>query len=409
MAFFRKSQAQPPQPVAQHYLVAGGQIRSLADPENWLLELFGAGVSASGLPTGRTAAMKYSASAAAIRLIATACAECPIQTYRTSGGNRERDATHPVETLLNGYAAPWQPSPEFVREMTERALHDGQAFAKVIRLRSGKPAELHILDGKVSITYDEWSREPTYQVSTENSGTVELGYRDVLHLKSPSGAAPAKQAATAIETGLLLERATAELFRGGGAPSGILTVTGALTAKAAQEVLASWKEQRLANPSGAAVLGSDAKWQPISFSSVDLETLELRRHQILDTLRFFGISPTLAGELQDASLNNAESLGRQFLAYTLGPWLTAWISAISRTLIEIRDRPTLYAEADTSVITSGDFKSMAEGIRALVGGPIWTVNDGREKFSLPEIAGGNTLYPTQGAAPTATPGGASNA
>lgn len=405
MGLFRKSQAPPAQPVASHYLVAGGQIRSLADPENWLLELFGAGVSASGLPTGRTAAMKYSASAAAIRLIATACAECPIQTYRTADGNRERDASHPVETLLNGFANPWTASPEFIRSMTERALLEGDAYARVIRLRSTKkPVELHPLVGKVSVVIDDWTGEPTYQVSTEKSGTIELGFRDVLHLKSPTGAAPAKQAATAIETGLLLERATAELFRSGGAPSGILTVTSALTAKAAQDVLAAWKEQRLANPSGAAVLGSDAKWTPISFSSVDLETLELRRHQILDTLRFFGISPTLAGELADASLNNSEALGRQFLSFSLGPWLTAWISAISRTLIDPKDRGTIYAEAETSQITSGDFKSFAEGLKALVNGPIMTANDARERLSLPRTAEGEALYPVQGAAPTATGG-----
>lgn len=402
MAFFRKKAAPPTAPA--HYLIAHGQIRSLADPENWLLELFGVGVSASGLSTGSTAAMKYSASAAAIRLISTACAECPIQVFRASDGNRQRDNSHPIEVLLNSFANPWTASPEFIRSMTERALLEGSAYARVIRLRSGKPVELHPLVGKVAVVIDEWTGEPTYEVSTENSGQVKLGFRDVLHLKSPTGAAPAKQAATAIETGLLLERATAELFRSGGAPSGILTVTGALTAKAAQDVLAAWKEQRLANPSGAAVLGSDAKWQPISFSSVDLETLELRRHQILDVLRFFGISPTLAGELADASLNNSEALGRQFLSFTLGPWLTAWISAISRTLIDPRDRGAVYAEAETSQITSGDFKSFAEGLKALVAGPVMTANDARERLSLPKTPEGDKLYPVQGAAPNGTGG-----
>lgn len=406
MAFFRRSQAPPPQPVASHFLVAGGQIRSLADPENWLLELFGAGFSASGLPTGPIAAMSYSASAAAIRLISTACAECPIQIYKTSNGNRERDASHPVETLLNSFANPWTASPEFIRLMTKQALLEGDAYARVIRLRSGKPVELHRLVGTVSVVTDQWTGEPTYQVSTENSGTVEFGFRDVLHLKSPTGAAPAKQAETAIETGLLLEKATANLFRSGGAPSGILTVAKALNAKESQEVKRAWKEQQANDPSGTAVLGSDAKWTPISFSSVDLETLELRRHQILDTLRFFGISPTLAGELADASLNNSEALGRQFLSFTLGPWLTAWISAISRTLIDQKDRGVIYAEAETSQITSGDFKSFAEGLKALVNGPVMTANDARERLSLPRTPGGENLYPVQGAAPNAT-GGAS--
>ena len=55
-------------------------------------------------------------------------------------------------------------------------------------------------------------------------------------------------------------------------------------------------------------------------------------------------------------------------------------------------------------ITSGDFKSFAEGLKALVNGPIMTANDARERLSLPRTPEGEALYPVQGAAPTATGG-----
>lgn len=410
MAFFRKSQAQPepvaPTPeLAQHFLFAAGQVRSLADPEDWLKQLFGIFGDVEGVTD---AAMEYSASSASIRLIAGSVAECPVHAYRRGAdGNRERLRDHPVELLLNGYASPWQLSPDFLRKMTARALRkENGAFARVVRLRSGKAVELHILKNGVTVDIDDATGEPRYKVALANGGEEILTYRDVIHLESPTGSAPAWQARKAIKLGLLIENAMAKLFENGGQPVGILTVAKPMTGKEAEAVKASWVEQRKADPGGVAVLGSDVKWTPLSMSSVDQQTAELRKQQVIDVLRFFGVSPTKAGQLEDASLNNAESLGRQFLTDCLAPWLTSWICAISRTLIDPRDRATVYAEFETAAAVSGDFKATAEGLKNLVGGPIMTANDARMRLNLPKMEGGDSPYPVQGASPNAT-GGAS--
>jgi HK97 family phage portal protein len=402
MAFWNRTPDSTPAPAqaeARHFLVAGGKIKSLSDPENWLFELFGGGVI-NGVPAGRSAAFHYSASYSAIRLISTSVAECPVNVFRDTAGDKERLRQHPIELLFNGAANPWTMSPILLTRMTETALLDGHAFAKIIRVR-GVPREIHPLINTVNVEIDQWTSEPHYLVSLEGGGQERLSFRDVIHLEAPNCIAPAKAAAKAIALGLTIEKATSDLFRNGGQPVGILSVKGKLEAKTSQEVLKAWKLQRAENPGGASVLGEDAKWTPISFSSVDAQTLELRKNQVIDVLRFFGISPTLAGELEDASLNNSESLGKQYLAYTLGPWLTAWVGAISRSMIEPKDRASTYIEFDTSLVTSGDFKSLAEGMKALTGGPVYTPNDARATLGLPAIKGGETLYPVAGASPKA--------
>jgi HK97 family phage portal protein len=414
MGLFRKSPP-PPEPVAptpelaQHFLFASGQVRSLADPEDWLKQLFGIFGDIEGVDDS---AMMYSASSASIRLIAGSVAECPVHCYRRSAdGNRERLRDHPVELLLNGYASPWQLSPDFLRKMTARALRKEKgAFARVVRLRSGKAVELHILKNGVTVDVDDATGEPRYKVALSNGGEEILTYRDIIHLESPTGSAPAHQARKAINLGLLIENAMSKLFANGGQPTGILSVKQAMTTKAAQEVLEGWKTQRAENPGGVAVLGNDVTWTPLAMSSVDQQTAELRKQQVIDVLRFFGVSPTKAGQLEDASLNNAESLGRQFLTDCLAPWLTSWVCAISRTLIDPKERATVYAEFETAAAVSGDFKATAEGLKNLVGGPLLTPNDGRSRLNLPRVEGGDSLYPVAGASPDANGnGGASNA
>lgn len=406
MAFFkRKDTGPPPAPpdLASHFLFAGGKVRSLADPEDWLKELFGIFGGVEGVTD---AAMEYSASSASIRLISGSVAECPVHCFRRGAdGNRERLRDHPIEVLLNGYASPWQLSPDFMRKMTKRALRNQHgAFARVVRVR-GKAVELHMFTGGVSVEVDQATAEPRYKVSLPNGGEEILTYRDVLHLESPTGTAPAYQARKAIQLGLLIENAMSKLFENGGQPIGILSVKQSMTTKAAQEVLEGWKAQRAANPGGVAVLGNDVTWTPLSMSSVDTQTAELRKQQVIDVLRFFGVSPTKAGQLEDASLNNAESLGRQFLTDCLAPWLTSWVCAISRSLIDPKDRPTVYAEFETAAAVSGDFKATAEGLKNLVGGPLLTPNDGRSRLNLPKVDGGDSLYPVQGASPNANGNG----
>ena len=384
------------------YAIAAGQVRAISDVSN-LNDLL-SGYREDGVPVGSEAALSYSASAACIRLIATLCAAVPLHIYRRAGeDSRERVRDHVGERLLNGFAAPWQPSDEFVREMTRTALmsEKGEAFAKVVRVR-GEAKELHQISAAVEVNRD--TGEPRYRVTRANGLHEVLRYTDVLHLKSPTGSGPAHKAADAIKLGLLLEKSARDLFRNGGRPSALLVLKGSVPAEMAREVRDRWDE--LANDEekagGPAVLGHDVKYIPLTLTSTDAEHLQNRRLQVLEVARHFGVSPTLLAELADASLNNSEALGRQFATYTLSPWLDAWSGAVTRALIAPEDRATTYAEHETAALQAADFKATAEALKLLVAGPILTANDARGRLNMPDTDGGNELYPVQGAALTVT-------
>lgn len=384
------------------YLLDGGQIRAIQTDDD-ILSLLGVGTGSDGLPIGeRTRAMSYSASAACLRIISTLCAAAPVHVYSIDqGGGRQRQRDHVAERLLNGFACPWESSTDFVREMTLEAMFEGDAFARVIRVRK-EARELQRLRN-VSVEYDEMTQEPRYKFTRKDGGQEVLRYQDVIHVRSPTGAAPVKAAKKAIDFGLFLEKAGSDLFRNGGRPSALIIFKGKVDPVTAAKVRDEHLTDIAANPGAPMVLGGDATYVPLNFKSTDNEYLENRKMQVLEISRHFGPAGTLLGQLDDATLANVEHLGRHLLTYVIDPWLNQWSSAITRCLIDPADRTTIYVEHETASLTSADLKSTAEAIEKLVGGPVLTPNDGRSKFNMTKVEGGDVLYPPRGAASPQAP------
>ena len=61
------------------------------------------------------------------------------------------------------------------------------------------------------------------------------------------------------------------------------------------------------------ILEDDAGYEPLTFSSTDLQHLELRRFQVSEIARAFRIPPHMLADLERTTHNNAEEMGSQFL------------------------------------------------------------------------------------------------
>src|SRR3712207_9470712 len=83
-------------------------------------------------------------------------------------------------------------------------------------------------------------------------------------------------------------------------------------------------------------------FQPLQFSSVDAQFLELRRFQLEEIARVWRIPPVLVGSLERATFSNVEELGQQFLSYTMLPILRAWQDSLRLTLLTPEERRTGY-------------------------------------------------------------------
>ena len=70
-----------------------------------------------------------------------------------------------------------------------------------------------------------------------------------------------------------------------------------------------------------AILFDGMDFTPFTFNSTDAQFLENRKFQIQEIARAFNIPSPMLGDLERATWSNSEQKGREFLSYTLAPWL----------------------------------------------------------------------------------------
>lgn len=371
----------------------------LAAPEPWLLQLFGASETVAGVSVSPATAMLSSPVAAAISLIAGVIGNLPCKTFARSedGEGKEPDRNHPSYRLVHHDSNEWTSSAAFRSQLTTDALLHGNGYAFVNRVE-GKPVELIRLDPtQTSILVDSRTGEPHFQVR-DSSGTRVYEFRDVLHIPAPasldgiSGVPPIHLAREAIALSILMERHASKLFANGARPSGILRFKNKLGAEAAKRLVASWKAAHSADTAGAtAVLEEDGDFRPLTFSSVDAQFLELRQFQVVEIARAFRVPPPMLYDLGRATWSNSEEMRRQFLQFSLLPWLRTWEAAYRRTLLSPDDRETHSIEFIVDDLLRADTGTRAEAYSKFIAMRAMTPNEVRRKENLPAIEGGDAL------------------
>ncbi|RAI43975.1 phage portal protein [Rhodoplanes roseus] len=357
-----------------------------------LLELLGgtAGATSAGVPISPAGALRVPAVACAVRVIAEAVATLPLVVSRVApDGSRAPVLDHVAAKLLGGDVCPWASASDFLLAMTADALlHDDGGLAVVTRV-SGEPRELiRYRPGVVSVAYDVNTDEPTYSISG-----APLDPADVIQLRSPLGRAPVSLAREAIGLALALEQHGARLFGNGARPSGVLSLDPKV--RYSPETVANMRAAWLAAHGGAKSGGTaivQGSYSPIALTSVDAQFHELRQFQILEIARAFRVPPSMLFDLARATWSNMEQLSREFLVYSLGPWLRAWEGALRRALLTDEERAAgLTISFETDDLTAADISARAVAYSSLISSRVLNPNEARRWEGLPPYAGGEAF------------------
>lgn len=362
--------------------------------------------SASGITVTPTLAMRSPTFSAVARVLSESIGSLPWHLYRRGpDGARSRETAHPVARLLSGDWTPWSSSVETRTQLALDVVLHGEAFARVVRAGRGdlQRLELHRLQpGTVTVEIDRLSGEPSYRIGTAR-GEQRLSFRDMLHVRMPGSAIDRRVSLVdlcreAIGTEIAIERYVAGLFAGGGRPSGLLTVPAARGSEAREAAKAVWSEVHR-KAGGVALLDDGSKFTPLTFSSVDMQTVELKRlaaQQIAGTAK---VPLTLIGNLDRAVWRNIEELNTQYVQHALLPHLEMWKAALERVLLMPDEREFLYIEAEVSDLLRGDLASRFAAYRTASGGSWMTANEIRSREDMPPIAGGDQLVQQAGQTP----------
>lgn len=389
---------------------------TLASPSPELLALFGTVPTAAGAAVTPETALRSPTTLAACRVISEAVGSLPIHVYRRGpNGSRERDTSHPSAALMSGDWAPWAGGVETRTAMQLDALLHGAAFAQVVRV-GNVPRELHRLDPR-AVTYevDDTTGEPRFRVRQAKGGDRVLGWRDVLHIPTP-GSAPGRRVCLinlcreAIAIDMVMAEHQGRLFSNGARPSGVFKYGKTLAPEVLKRLRESFNAAHAGGPnSGKTLILEDGMdFEALQFSSVDLQFLELRRFVIQEIARAFKVPGTLIGDLERATWRNVEELARQFLQFTLLPWLEVWQAAFTRALLKPEERGDFFLEFVVDDLLRADLAARFAAYRNAVGGAWLTPNEARRLDNRPPVEGGNTLIRQAGQSDTAKPANPSN-
>lgn len=326
------------------------------------------GNSSSGVQVDELRSMQTSAVYACVKILAETIASLPLHLYKKGkDGKNESAEQHPLFSCLYEMPNDETTSFEFRETMMTSLLLWGNAYARKIR-KNGHVTELWYLKpnlmtverdtqtGKIKYTYSDDITNQTYEYKPD-----QIFHIKGLSLDGVKGLSPIAQAREAVGLSLATEEYGAKFFGNGARPGGVLEHPGIL--KDPEKLRESWNKvyQGTRNSHKVAVLEEGMKYHTIGIAPEDAQFLETRKYQVNEICRIFRVPPHLVGDLDRATFSNIEHQSIEFVQHTIRPWLVRWEQAISRSLLDEKERLLYFAKFNVDGLMRGDYKSRMEG------------------------------------------------
>jgi len=172
----------------------------------------------------------------------------------------------------------------------------------------------------------------------------------------------------------------ARFFASAARPSGVLEHPGTMSADAQTRLAATTANsmQGLSNAHKVLILEEGMSWKSISVPPEEAQYLETRKLGRSEVAGIFRVPAHLINDLEKATFSNVEHLDIGFVKHSLMPYLVKIEQAITRDLIDERERGGLFAEHLVDGMLRGDLKSRSEAYSTLVQTGVLTRNEVRE-------------------------------
>ena len=362
--FRRGSEPQSAEPM--HPQAMAGHAATFVnfdDPR--LLEFMREGhATESGVNVSTKVALKNTTVMRCVSLISFSVGMLPLHLIDNESKQKADD--HPLFRILHRKPNDWQTAFEFRSLMQQRALVDGNAYARIVR-SGGRIIRLVPLasDRVRPRQRSDWRVEYEYQ-RPDGERTV-LAPEDVFHLRygisedGISGLSLVKQAAEAIGLAVQTEKAAARLFKNGMLVGGMMSVKDKLSPEAFDRLKAQMDAREGAEMAHKWIIGEEGlEAKPFSQTGRENQHIEMRKHQIEDIARPFGVPRPLLGVDDTSWGSGIDVLGQFFVRYGLNPWFEAWQQAIERSLLNEREQERYEAKFNAGALLRGSMKDQAE-------------------------------------------------
>ena len=314
-------------------------------------------------------------------------------------------AYSPVLRKPNGY----QTAQQFRESWILSKLLDGNVFVLKQRDNRGVVTSLYVLDPcRVETLVSEAGRV-FYRLSYNNANNllpenfggeqITIPASEIIHDRiNPFhhqllGVPPLCAAALAAGKNIRILRNSSAFFENSANPGGLVAGPSGLSEADADKLQEMFNSRFTGDNSGKiAVIGADLKFTPFAFKAADSQLVEQMRYSDEQICQPFGIPPFKIGI---GSIPAGLGVDAINLLYHEDA-LSGHIEAMENLLDEALALPSEWGIwLDTSPLFRMDEGKKAEVATKLVGGGVETPNEGRMRFDLPPLEGGDTVYMQQ--------------
>lgn len=334
--------------------------------------------------------MQLSAVYRAVDLISNAVAMLPITLFSATG-RVDNDLSYIINYEPNYIGTHFQ----LFKTLVIDILQKGNAFLWIRRNSRNTVDELRYLKPQeVTILYNEDTNRKRFRWKT-----VEIDDEDMIHFMNftdngVKGISVLSNARRTMGISWASETTAENYFDKGGAVTGILTSKAILSNDQKKEVRSQWKEIMACDEGGVAILGADMNFTPIAMSASDAQLLETRHFNVEEIARFYGVSPTLLGDLTKSSYATFEATSLDFLTNCIQPRLTNIEQELNVKLLSRREKQSMkmHFAFETEDLLRCTKTEMATYYRELINNGVMTVNEVRRKLDFEPVDGGDQNF-----------------
>lgn len=375
------------------------QVLSLLNPAGWG-GIF-TDVSTSGKTVNAGNALTLSTVWACTRLVAGTISSLPLMVY-VDGPNDTRAVAkaHPLYGLLHNSPNADQSALDFWQFICVSLELWGDAFARIERGRGGKIVALSPI--RPELVKARRAPDGTIRYRYSDGGkSYDIGQEEMFHVRGFGGAALGGMSTLSFgrqSFGLALatEEASAQVYKNGLRPSGVLTTKDSATLKKEQRddiyehVVGRFGGENNGKP---LVLEAGLGWQSIAISPVDGQMIQSRQFSVEDCCRWFGVPPHMIGHTSNSTSwgTGLEQQTLGFLIFTLRERLKRIEQAIMKQLLTAVERLTVTVEFNFEGLLRADSAARAAFYSSMVQNGIMTRNEVRRLENLPPLDGGDEL------------------
>ena len=350
----------------------------------------------SGIPVNNDTALTFSAVWAAIRILSESVAQLPISLIeREENGDKINRTNHPLYNLLHNKSNEYITYFSFIQKIMVDLCLNGNSYVKIERNGAGRPIALYPIDfDNVEIREYE---DKYYYFNSETGEAIE--YEEMLHFKTMSqngmiGLSPIDTCANSISWGLGLEAYGNSYFSNGAKVSGVLETDRALSTEAVDRLRNSFDNNysKIGDSNKTLILEEGLKFNSISMSNEASQFLASRQFSIEEVCRIFNVPPHMLADLSKSSFSNIQEQSREFVQYSLQPYLSMIEQEMTNKLFKKNESGKLFVEFNVNALLRGNPKDRAEYYRTMLNIGAISINEIRQKENMNRVEEGDNLF-----------------